>query len=77
MFALTLAIAILRTFRGVRRGEPYCERSVDASLADDTADGILMLGAYGWAYVKPVRKLYYNLNVTLVSTVGGARRRRR
>ncbi|HMA50076.1 MAG TPA: HoxN/HupN/NixA family nickel/cobalt transporter [Magnetospirillaceae bacterium] len=36
------------------------------SLAD-TADGILMLGAYGWAFVKPVRKLYYNLTITLVS----------
>ncbi len=33
----------------------------------DTLDGILMLGAYGWAFVKPVRKLYYNLNITLVS----------
>ena len=35
----------------------------------DTADGILMLGAYGWAFVKPVRKLYYNLNITLVSVL--------
>jgi high-affinity nickel-transport protein len=35
----------------------------------DTTDGILMLGAYGWAFVKPVRKLYYNMNVTLVSIV--------
>lgn len=35
----------------------------------DTTDGILMLGAYGWAFVKPVRKLYYNLNITLVSVV--------
>jgi high-affinity nickel-transport protein len=35
----------------------------------DTTDGILMLGAYGWAFVKPVRKLYYNLNITLVSIV--------
>ncbi|MBD5657820.1 MAG: HoxN/HupN/NixA family nickel/cobalt transporter, partial [Candidatus Eremiobacteraeota bacterium] len=33
----------------------------------DTTDGILMLGAYGWAYVKPLRKLYYNMNITLVS----------
>ena len=33
----------------------------------DTADGILMLGAYGWAFVKPVRKLYYNLCITLLS----------
>ncbi len=33
----------------------------------DTTDGILMLGAYDWAFVKPVRKLYYNLTITLVS----------
>lgn len=38
------------------------------SLAD-TTDGILMLGAYGWAFVKPVRKLYYNLVITCVSVV--------
>lgn len=30
----------------------------------DTTDGILMLGAYGWAYVKPIRKLYYNMTIT-------------
>jgi nickel/cobalt transporter (NiCoT) family protein len=35
----------------------------------DTTDNILMLGAYGWAYVKPVRKLYYNLTITFVSVV--------
>ena len=35
----------------------------------DTADGILMLGAYGWAFVKPMRKLYYNMVVTLVSVL--------
>ena len=35
----------------------------------DTTDGILMLGAYGWAFVKPVRKLYYNLTITFVSVV--------
>lgn len=35
----------------------------------DTLDGVLMLGAYGWAYVQPVRKLYYNLNITLVSVI--------
>ena len=32
----------------------------------DTTDGILMLGAYGWAFVKPIRKLYYNMNITLI-----------
>ncbi len=35
----------------------------------DTTDSILMLGAYGWAFMKPVRKLYYNMNITLVSVL--------
>ncbi len=35
----------------------------------DTTDGVLMLGAYGWAFLKPVRKLYYNLTVTAVSVI--------
>lgn len=35
----------------------------------DTIDGILMLGAYGWAYIKPIRKLYYNMNITFISVV--------
>ncbi len=35
----------------------------------DTSDGILMLGAYGWAFIKPVRKLYYNLCITLLSVL--------
>jgi len=35
----------------------------------DTADGILMLGAYGWAFVHPVRKLYYNMTITAVSVL--------
>jgi high-affinity nickel-transport protein len=43
----------------------------------DTTDSVLMTGAYGWAFVKPVRKLYYNLTITFVSVlvalvVGGA-----
>ena len=33
----------------------------------DTTDGVVMLGAYGWAFVKPVRKLFYNMTITLVS----------
>jgi nickel/cobalt transporter (NiCoT) family protein len=28
-----------------------------------------MIGAYGWAFVKPIRKLYYNLTITFVSVV--------
>ena len=131
---------VFATFRAVRRGEPYCDRTLDAFLAErglmgrffkpllrligaswqmyplgllfglgfdtasevgllgiaaleagkglpiadilifpllftagmsllDTTDGILMLGAYGWAFVKPMRKLYYNMNVTLISVL--------
>jgi nickel/cobalt transporter (NiCoT) family protein len=33
----------------------------------DTTDGVLMLGAYNWAFVRPIRKLYYNLVITAVS----------
>jgi high-affinity nickel-transport protein len=133
-------IEIATAFRRVRRGEPYCEQTLEAFLADrglmgrffkpllrvvgrswqmyaigllfglgfdtatevgllgiaavegtkglpiydillfpllftvgmsllDTADGILMLGAYGWAYVKPIRKLFYNVTITLVSVL--------
>jgi high-affinity nickel-transport protein len=28
-----------------------------------------MLGAYGWAFVNPVRKLFYNLTITFISVV--------
>jgi high-affinity nickel-transport protein len=35
----------------------------------DTTDGIIMLGAYGWAFLKPVRKLYYNLTITFISVL--------
>ena len=35
----------------------------------DTTDGIVMLGAYDWAFVRPIRKLYYNLTITLVSVL--------
>src|ERR1700686_4506751 len=137
---LLVLIEIAATFRRVRRGEPYCERTLDAFLADrglmgrffkpllrgvgrswhmypigvlfglgfdtatevgllgiaaveagkglpvyailifpllftagmslvDTTDGILMLGAYGWAFVKPMRRLYYNVVITLVSVL--------
>jgi high-affinity nickel-transport protein len=38
------------------------------SLAD-TTDGVMMLGAYGWAFVNPVRKLFYNISITLVSVI--------
>ena len=33
----------------------------------DSADGVLMCGAYGWAFDKPLRKVFYNLTVTGLS----------
>jgi len=35
----------------------------------DALDGILMLGAYGWAFLKPMRKAYYNLSITFLSVL--------
>jgi high-affinity nickel-transport protein len=35
----------------------------------DTIDSILMLGAYGWAFARPLRKLYYNITITAVSVL--------
>jgi nickel/cobalt transporter (NiCoT) family protein len=35
----------------------------------DTSDGVLMVGAYGWAFMNPLRKLYYNLTITAISVV--------
>jgi nickel/cobalt transporter (NiCoT) family protein len=35
----------------------------------DTSDGVLMVGAYGWAFMNPVRKLYYNFTITGISVV--------
>jgi len=35
----------------------------------DTVDGIVMLGAYGWALVKPIRKISYNLTITFISVL--------
>ncbi len=33
----------------------------------DTLDGVFMNAAYGWAFAKPVRKVYYNITVTSLS----------
>jgi len=33
----------------------------------DTADSVLMTRAYGWAFVNPLRKLWYNLTITATS----------
>src|SRR5256714_15567890 len=33
----------------------------------DTIDGAFMNFAYGWAFAKPVRKIYYNITITGLS----------
>jgi high-affinity nickel-transport protein len=35
----------------------------------DTTDSVLMVGAYGWAFLNPIRKIWYNLTITAVSVV--------
>jgi high-affinity nickel-transport protein len=57
------------------RGVPYVSALVFPALFAagmslvDTTDGVMMLGAYNWAFVKPIRKLFYNMTITLVSVV--------
>ncbi len=36
-------------------------------LLCDSADGLLMNAAYGWAFSRPVRKIYYNITITALS----------
>ena len=33
----------------------------------DTIDGVFMNAAYGWAFAKPVRKVFYNITITAMS----------
>jgi high-affinity nickel-transport protein len=35
----------------------------------DTIDNLLMLGAYSWSLVKPLRKIYYNITITVISVI--------
>jgi high-affinity nickel-transport protein len=35
----------------------------------DTTDSVLMVGAYGWALVNPLNKLWYNLTITVASVM--------
>ena len=35
----------------------------------DTTDGVTMRLAYGWAFLNPMRKIYYNLTVTVISVL--------
>jgi high-affinity nickel-transport protein len=33
----------------------------------DTVDGVFMNAAYGWAFARPVRKVFYNITITSIS----------
>jgi high-affinity nickel-transport protein len=33
----------------------------------DTTDGVFMNAAYGWAFAKPVRKVFYNITITITA----------
>jgi high-affinity nickel-transport protein len=35
----------------------------------DTTDGVFMAGAYGWAFAKPIRKIFYNITITTISVI--------
>ncbi|SNQ50854.1 High-affinity nickel transport protein [Frankia canadensis] len=35
----------------------------------DTIDGVFMNAAYGWAFARPVRKVYYNITITTISVI--------
>jgi high-affinity nickel-transport protein len=35
----------------------------------DTSDGVFMNSAYGWAFARPVRKIFYNMVVTSISVI--------
>ncbi len=37
--------------------------------AMDTTDGVLMTKAYDWAFVNPLRKIFYNITITSLSIV--------
>ncbi|MBI0278613.1 HoxN/HupN/NixA family nickel/cobalt transporter (plasmid) [Hafnia alvei] len=35
----------------------------------DSLDNFVMIGAYGWAFSKPIKKLYYNMTITGISVL--------
>jgi high-affinity nickel-transport protein len=35
----------------------------------DMTDSVMMVGAYGWAFLNPIRKIWYNLTITAISVV--------
>ena len=35
----------------------------------DTIDGVFMNAAYGWAFARPIRKVFYNMTITSLSVI--------
>ena len=74
-FETATEIALLGIAADAARGQPLWSTMVFPALFAagmalvDSTDSVLMVGAYGWAFVKPIRKLYYNLIITAVSVV--------
>ncbi|WP_018076015.1 HoxN/HupN/NixA family nickel/cobalt transporter [Novosphingobium nitrogenifigens] len=66
-----MGLAAAQAAQGVSMGVVFLFPSLFAAgmTLVDTTDGILMLGAYEWAFVKPIRKLYYNMTITLVAAL--------
>jgi len=68
-----LGIAATQAAQGAATGlSPWASLVFPALFAAgmalvDTADSALMTGAYGWAMVNPLRKLWYNLTITAAS----------
>jgi high-affinity nickel-transport protein len=38
-------------------------------VLSDTSDGFAMRYAYGWAFLNPIRKVFYNLTLTVISVM--------
>ena len=66
-----LGIAAAQAFHGISIGSILIFPALFTAgmTLIDTADSIMMLGVYGWAFIKPIRKLYYNLTITLISVI--------
>jgi hypothetical protein len=67
-----------RLHGGRRHGTQHCmvgfqqltrEASSPNTIPELADDGVLMLGAYSWACVHPIRRLAYNLTVTAASVL--------
>jgi high-affinity nickel-transport protein len=66
-----LAVAATASAKGASIGEIMTLPALFAAGMSlvDTTGGVVMLWAYEWAFINPIRKLYYNLTITFLSVV--------